>query len=81
MKTIRENLIKRIHVVQANLRANHKDGGRRPVFTIQTSDGPIHAMQVEIVGPSSLVNSPTPLRCGARIWIETRAEVRYEEAP
>lgn len=79
MKKIRKDIVKRIHVVQANLHANRKDDGNRPVFTIQTSTGPVHAHRVEIAGPSVLVNSEKPLKCGARIWIETRAEVSYME--
>lgn len=76
--TIRKGLIKRIHVSQVNLRANRKDDGNRPVFTIQTSKGPRHASHVEIVGASTMVSRPKkPLACGARIWIETRALVRY----
>ncbi len=76
---IRKGLIKRIHVSQVNLRANRKNGNDAlPVFTIQTSKGPRYASHVDIDGPSKLVNSPNkPLSCGARIWIETHAEVRY----
>lgn len=77
MTSIRRGLVKRIHVSQVNMRANRKDGGSRPVFTIQTSKGPLYARHVEIVGASALVNPEKPLKCGARIWIETRAEVRY----
>lgn len=73
-----KNRIKRIHVNQKNLRANRKDGGHRPLITIQTSDGPRYADHVDIKGVSALVSRPDkPLACGARIWIETRAEVRY----
>ena len=78
MPKIRRDLIKRVHVSQVRIRANRKDGGERPVFTIQTSSGPIAASRVEIKGPSSLVHSKRPLPCGARVWIETRAEVEYE---
>jgi hypothetical protein len=73
-----KNRIKRIHVNQKNLRANRKDGGRRPLITIQTSKGPLYADRVDIKGASALVSRPNkPLACGARIWIETRAEVHY----
>lgn len=73
---IRRGLIKRIHVSQVNLRANRKDAGDRPVFTVQLSSGPLHGSKVEIRGSSQLVCRPErPLSCGARIWIETRAEV------
>ena len=81
MKNIARGTIKRIHVIQANIRANRKDGGKRPVFTIQTSKGPLHAHHVEVRGGSMLVNSPQkPLKCGARVWIETRAAVDYDPA-
>lgn len=78
MKTIPKGTIKRIHVSQVNLRANRKDGGKRPLFTIQTSKGPLYASHVEFSGKTALVGSPDkPLKCGARIWIETKSEVRY----
>ena len=33
--------------------------------------------KVEILGPSKVVYSPDkPLSCGARVWIETEAEVK-----
>ena len=73
-----KNRIKRIHVNQKNLRANREDGGHRPLITIQTSRGPVYADHVDIKGTSALVCRPDkPLPCGARIWIETRAEVNY----
>jgi hypothetical protein len=76
--TLPKNRIKRIHVNQKNLRANRMDGGSRPLITIQTSDGPVYADHVDIKGVSALVSRPDkPLACGARIWIETRAQVNY----
>jgi hypothetical protein len=73
---LHKGTIKRIHVNQHHLRANRKDGGKRPVITVQTSKGPVYADHVDIKGESSLVFRPEkPLSCGARIWIETRAEV------
>lgn len=78
MKSIESGTVKRIHVSQVNLRANRKDGGSRPLFTIQTSKGPLYASHVDIKGKSELIGSPDkPLKCGARIWIETRARVEY----
>ncbi len=75
---LNKGTIKRIHVSQVNLRANRKDGGNRPLFTIQTSKGPVYASHVDIRGKSALVGSENkPLKCGARIWIETTAEVEY----
>lgn len=73
---IRKGLVKRIHVSQVNLRANRKDGGSRPEFTVQTSDGPMKGRSVKINGPAELISRPNkPLKCGARVWLETRAEV------
>lgn len=81
MNKIRGGIVKRIHVSQVNLRANRRDGGDRPVFTIQTSAGPVYASRVNMRGQAELISSPhKPLKCGARIWIETRAEVRYTPA-
>ena len=78
MTLIPANRIKRIHVNQKNLRSNSKDDGNRPLITIQTSDGPLYADHVDILGPSALVARPDkPLSCGARIWIETRSLVDY----
>lgn len=78
MKIIPAGTIKRIHVSQVNLRANRKDNGTRPLFTIQTSKGPLYANHVEIKGKTALVDSThKPLKCGARVWIETRAAVEY----
>lgn len=52
-----------------------------PVFTVQTSRGPIHGTSVDIRGASRLVYSPgKPLSCGARVWIETKAEVEVTDA-
>lgn len=73
---IKKGTIKRIHVNQATLRANRKTGRKDPVFTVQLSNGPIKARKVEIDGPSDLVDrTEKPLKCGARIWIETKSQV------
>ena len=69
-------MIKRIHVNQHHVKANAKDGGRRPVFTVKTYNSNRKGNRVTIHGPSELVYRPdTPLGCGARAWIETTAEV------
>ncbi len=73
---IKKNTIKRIHVSQPNIKANHKDGGTRPVFSVVTSKGTFHGDKIDIRGPSELVyNEENPLSCGARVWIATLAEV------
>lgn len=70
-------MMKRIHVNQHNIRANAKDSGNRPVLTVKTYKENVTCNEVTIDGPSTLVYRPDkPLSCGARVWIETQADVR-----
>lgn len=74
---LRRGPVKRIHVDQQLIRQYHQDGQHRPAITVQTSKGSIKGTNVQIIGPSTLIQRlEKPLSCGARIWIETRAEVR-----
>lgn len=69
MKTI-------IHVNQHVIRKNLKEGTQEPVLTVKTHKSNTYAHEVEIKGESKIVYSPDkPLSCGARVWIETQAEV------
>lgn len=69
MKTI-------IHVNQHIIRKNLKNKENNPVLTVKTHKSNTYAHTVEIQGPSRVVYSPNkPLSCGARVWIETQAEV------
>lgn len=71
--------IKRIHVNQHAIKANSKDQGARPVLTCKTSKGNHRGHRLDIKGPSTLVYSPDkPLHCGARVWMETRAQVQID---
>lgn len=77
--SIRDGLIKRIHVDKHVIAANRKHGRNDPPITIQTSRGSKKAFAVDIKGPSRFIYSPDkPLSCGARLWIETTAEVAHE---
>ena len=70
MKTI-------IHVNQHVIKANAKTGKNYPVLTVNTYKSNTYAHEVYILGPSKVVYSPDkPLSCGAKVWIETEAEVR-----
>jgi hypothetical protein len=72
----REGLLKRIHVDQHAIRRNRKLGTEEPPISVKTYRQNIKCLSVEIGGPSRVVYSPEhPLSCGARLWIETRAEV------
>ncbi len=69
MKTI-------IHVNQHAIRRNIKAETPEPVLTVKTYKSNTYAHEVDIKGPSRVVYSPhKPLSCGARVWIETEAEV------
>ena len=69
MKTI-------IHVNQHIIRSNLKNIENQPVLTVNTHKSNTYAHTVEIQGPSRVVYSPNkPLSCGARVWIETQADV------
>lgn len=72
MKTI-------VHVNQHKIRANigKPAGEQEPVLTVKTYKSNTYAHEVEILGPSRVVYSPDkPLSCGARVWVETEAEVK-----
>lgn len=69
MKTI-------IHVNQHVVKANAKSGEVNPVLTVKTYKENKYAHEVNILGESKIVYSPDkPLSCGARVWVETQAEV------
>ena len=71
MKTI-------IHINQHVIRSNSKTGEREPVITVKTYKDNNYASEVKVDGPCKIVYSPDkPLSCGAKVWIETQAEVEY----
>ena len=69
-------MIKRIHVNQHNIRRNAKEGTDLPCITVKTYKSNSYGHEVTINGPSKVVYRPdNPLSCGAKVWIETHAEV------
>lgn len=69
-------MIKRIHVNQHNIRYNAKNEDKKPVLTCKTYKENFTCDTVEILGPSKVVYSPDkPLPCGAKVWIQTEADV------
>jgi len=67
---------KKIHVNMHIIRANSKQSGQQPPLTVKTYKANTKAYEVEIDGPSKVVYSPDkPLSCGAKVWIETNADV------
>lgn len=59
-----------IHVHQQLLKKGE------PAIIVRTYKSSKHYTKVEIDGPSTIVHSAEPDRCGARVWIETFAEVK-----
>jgi len=65
-----------IHVNNHVIKRNAKTGEREPTLTVKQGRKNTYAHSVEILGPSRVVYSPDkPLNCGAKVWIETTAEV------
>jgi hypothetical protein len=65
----------KIHVNQHNIRANLK-GADLPVLTVKDYKGNTKCNEVVVEGPSRVVYSPDkPLSCGAKVWVETQANV------
>ena len=70
---------KRIHINQHKIRSNKKHNLNEPVITVKTSKSNDYAHEVEINGPSKVIYSPNkPLSCGAKVWVETEAEVNLK---
>ena len=62
------------YAIRRNIKAAPAD--REPPIIIRDGRKRRYGNSVEIKGPCRLVYSPdTPLDCGARLWIETGAEV------
>lgn len=76
MQILPEGPIKRIHVNQSNLRNRLKEATQDPCYTIKYKGLTLWAYEVDIKGPSRMVERiDNPLGCGARLWIETTAEL------
>ena len=70
---------KKIYINMHKIRANKKHGTNEPVITVKTYKTNTYGHEVEILGDSKVVYSPDkPLSCGARVWIETDAEVKID---
>lgn len=73
---IRNNNIKRILINRHVLKANKDKGRNDPCVSVQLSGAIHYGREVEILGPSKVIYRPDkPLKCGATIWIETKAPV------
>ena len=69
MKTI-------IHINRNIIQQNEKRNTRLPVCRVDIGGKTWYGSKVDILGPSSMVYRPDkPRACGAKLWIETEAEV------
>lgn len=71
----------KIHVNQHNIRSNKTKGTDLPVITIKRGKSNTYCNEVEILGPSKISYSGSGdvnplLSCGARVVIETEAEIK-----
>jgi hypothetical protein len=77
--TLKEGTIKRIHVNQHIIKANGKTGERNAPLTVKTSKGNYNGSRIKVVGEMEVVYHPdSPLNCGAKVWLETKASVTIE---
>ena len=75
MKTI-------VHINQHVIKRNAKTGDRDPVITAKTYKDNRYGHEVKIAGPCVIKYQPDkPLSCGAKVWIETQAEVEVHNNP
>ncbi len=79
-------MLQRIHINQHHIKANAK-GANKPVISVKAGKSSTYGNQVEILDEAgnviaTVVYSPDkPLSCGARVWIETRANIRVDGQP
>jgi hypothetical protein len=72
-----------IHINQHVIRRNTKTGERNPVITCKTYNTNEYANKVIIEDKNgdevaTIIYSPDkPLSCGARVWIETRNNIKF----
>ena len=72
---------KYIHVNQHKIRHNRKHGSNEPVITVKEGKKNTYCHSVEILGPSKVIyggNDKPLLSCGARVVIETEADLVYD---
>ena len=71
-----------IHVNQHIIRANRKNGTDDPVITVKQGSQNTYCSRVRVLGPSEVIyggNDRPLLSCGARVVIETEADVEIVE--
>lgn len=65
-----------IHINKSVIQQNAKRSIPLPVCRVQQGNVTKYGMEVIINGPSRMVYRPDePLKCGAKLWIETESEI------
>lgn len=76
-----------IHVHQARIKGNTKNGTCEPPIIVRTYKGARYGHRVQLVDKdgtvlAELLHSPKkPLNCGARVWLETSLDVVVLASP
>lgn len=71
--------LKRIHVNKHVIASNLKHGKNEPTITIQTYRGSTRCHAAYFHGGAIIRDNGPQLKCGARVYIETKAEVTVME--
>lgn len=72
--------LKKIHVNKNVIMHNSKYGSNLPPCRVQQGIKSRYCREVNINGPSTMVYRPDdPLSCGAKLWIETEADVELKD--
>jgi len=68
--------MKIIHINRNIIQTNAKRGTEEPVVRVEENGKVQYCMEVDIKGPSRMIYRPDkPRPCGAKLWIETDADV------
>ena len=83
VKEIHNRNLKTIHINRHTMNKNRKHGLDDPPIGIEQSGQPkVYAQRVWILGPCAINHNPEkPLKCGAKVWIETKAPIDYITHP
>jgi hypothetical protein len=69
-----------IHINKNVMQSNNKHGKSLPVCRVEMGGKTYYGSKVDILGPSTMIYSPdNPRSCGARLWIETEADVEIHD--
>ena len=71
---------KLIHINRNIIQYNGKHGTNFPVARVQDGSKIRYGRSIKWDGPSEMVYDPdNPLKCGAKLWIETEADITIQD--